>query len=115
MAPLEAEGQRRASWGLAQTNDDQIVLRHQSTVVGRWPVDPGYPMLNDRDAGNPGKGERVVTWRVTLPASLVLGNVVTNVQVANRHGAVVVAEEFPVAVAKDEGKSLLVYVNEYVR
>ena len=112
---LEAEGQRRSLWGLAQTNDDHLALRHAGAMLCRWPVDPGYPMVNDRDAGNPGKGERVVTWRVTLPASLILGNVAEDVQVVDGRGQVVLTEPFPVPVSKEVGKRLLVYVNQHVR
>ena len=96
-------------------SDDHVVLRHQTTVLCQWPVDSGYPMLNDRDAGNPGKGERVVTWRATLPASLTLGNVATNVQVVDGSHRVVIGEEFPVVIQKELGKSLLVYVNHHIR
>ena len=80
----------------------------------RWPVDPGFPMVDNRDAGNPGRGTYVVTWRATLPASLVLGNVMQGVVVVDREDREVVRGTFPAAIHKEEGKVLLVYVNEYV-
>ena len=119
--PLGAEGQRRALLGLAQTNEDQVVLMHGKVKLVGWPTDPGFPVLDNRDAANPVKGERVVTWRATLPASLVLGNLATSVEVHSK-GGVVVSEEFGkspdrtvMGISKEPGKVLLVYVNEHIR
>ena len=112
---LGPEGQRRALHGLVQTrNEDFLVARHGKTPLTNWPVDAGYPTLGDTDAGNPDKGALVVTWRFTLPASLTLGNVYDNVQVVDRDGRVVVSVACPVAVAKEAGKALMVYVNEHI-
>lgn len=79
----------------------------------RWPVDPGYPMLDDRDSANPGRGQYVVTWRATLPAGMVLGNVAESVEVWEGP-AMVAREVLPLAVHKDPGQALLVYVNEHI-
>ena len=113
--PLGAEGQRRALLGLAQTNEDQVVLMHGKVKFVGWPTDIGFPMLDNRDAANPGKGERVVTWRATLPASLVVGNVADGVNVVDGRGEVVVSEPLPIPVHKEPGKVLLVYVNEHIQ
>ena len=110
---LGAEGQRRASLGLAQTNNDHLVLQHGKTPLCRWPVDVGFPEVGNRDPGNPGRGERVATWRATLPASLVLGNVATVAQIVDGQDKVVIEDTFPVAIHKEVGKALLVYVNWY--
>ena len=88
---------------------------HSRHVLREWPVDPGFPELDNRDAANPGKGERVATWRATLPESAVLGNVFTHVQVVDGAGHLLVAEECSTPVHKEAGKQLLVYVNEHIR
>ena len=112
---LGPEGQRRALHGLAQDNGDILVLRHAKAPLCRWPVDVGYPCLDDRDAGNRGKGQFVVTWRITLPESLILGNVAEDAQIQDRDGGLVVEEPFPLPVHKEPGKQLLIYVNEHIR
>lgn len=112
---LEAEGQRRALQGLAQTNNDALRLLHGKMVLCTWPVDAGFPTLNDRDSSNPGRGERVVTWRATIPASMVWGNVAESVQVVDGGGQVVVYATFPLPIHKEDGKQLLVYTNEHIR
>lgn len=91
-----------------------MALFHGKTPLCHWPLDPGFPELDNRDAGNPGKGQYVVTWRATLPAPMVLGNVVESVQVVDKEGQPVVTETFPVPILKPEGVQLLVYVNEHV-
>ena len=116
---LEASGRRRASRGLALATDDHIILRHGRHPLVRWPVDPGYPRLDDRDAGNPGKGEHVVTWRATLPESLALGNLAEDVQVEGTDGVILTESLMdatcPKGIHKEVGKLLLIYVNEVVR
>mgnify|MGYP001571883813 CR=1 FL=1 len=116
---LDPGGRRRASLGLAQSSDDHVVLRHGGAPLVCWPVDPGYPHLNDQDAANPGKGEYVVTWRATLPESLVLGNLAEDVQVVGADGVILteslMTATCPKGIHKDVGKILLVYVNELVR
>lgn len=112
---LGPEGQRRALAGLAQaTEGESVELFHQRTPLARWPIDPGFPMVDNRDAGNPGRGQFVVTWRATLPESLVLGNVITHVEVQSSSGCVI-REECAIPVAKILGKALLVYVNQHIR
>lgn len=109
-------GQRRALVGVARSEyGDVVVLLHRDSELVRWPPDVGYPRLNDRDSGNPGRGERVVTWRITLPESIVLGNVATQTRVVDAEGLTVVQGEFEKPVRKDPGKALLVYINQYIR
>lgn len=112
---LEAAGVRCALLGLAGMSNTSIVMRHGRAPIGVWPVDAGYPTLNDRDAGNPGKGERVVTWRATLPESFVMGNVVEDIQVIGGNGEVLVTEPLAIPIHKEVGKRMLIYVNEYIR
>ena len=109
-------GQRRALFGVTQSESgDVLVLLHQDTELIRWPPDVGYPRLDDRDSGNPGRGERVATWRATIPASIPLGNAVTHARVVDAAGLSIVQDAFEVPVRKVVGKALLVYVNLHIR
>lgn len=109
------EGQRRALHGLMGSDGDVVVLLHAGSILCEWPIDRSYPCLNDKDQGNPGRGALVATWRATLPASMILGNVAEEVQVKASNGAIVLSEKFPHPIRKDPGKELLVYANEHVR
>ena len=109
-------GQRRALSGVARSDPgDVVVLLHRDTELVRWPPDVGYPRLDDRDSGNPGRGERVVTWRVTIPESIALGNAVTHARVVDTAGLSIMHSEFEVPVRKVVGKALLAYVNLHIR
>ena len=109
-------GQRRALSGIAQGDPgDVIVLLHRDTELAQWPPDVGYPRLDDRDAGNPGRGERVLTWRATLPESIALGNVITHARVIDAAGLSIVHDAFAAPARKEVGKGLLVYVNLHIR
>ena len=109
-------GQRRALFGVTQSESgDVVILLHRDTELIRWPPDVGYPRLDDRDSGNPGRGERVATWRATIPASIALGNVVTHARVVDTAGLSIVSNECAVPVRKEVGKALLVYVNLHIR
>lgn len=113
---LGSEGQRRALSGLVtEGSEDSIVLLYRDIVLCQWPIDPGFPTLDNRDAGNPGRGAYVATWRATLPESMVLGGAATRVQVVNSAGLLVAQEDFSTLILKQEGKFLLVYINQHIR
>ena len=110
---LGPEGRWRATRGLvSEGGSDVVILLHHATVLAVWPVDVGYPLVGDRDSMNHSRGERVATWRFTLPESMTLGNTITHARVSREETATsVIQEELPVPVAKVEGKQLILYVN----
>ena len=42
-------------------------------VGANYPVDAGYPRTGDLDEANGGRGENVLTWRVTVPKGMPWG------------------------------------------
>ena len=38
-----------------------------------YSIDPGYPQVGDKDPLNTGRGTEVLTWRVTVPRGINLG------------------------------------------
>ena len=107
------EGQRRALNGLViEGANDQVQLFRRGALLVEWPVDPGYPMLGDKDSVNTDRGERVLTWRFTLPASLVLGNSADQVNVTSKDGKTIVSERPAVPIVKVPQQKHLIYVNE---
>ena len=107
------EGQRRALNGLVNDGSgDLLQLHRRGHVLVQWPVDAGYPMLGDKDSVNMDRGERVITWRFTLPASMILSNSADQAIVVSMEGRTIVSESFASPVVKVPGQKLLVYVNE---
>lgn len=107
------EGQRRALNGLVSDGaDDRVQLFYRGALLAEWPVDSGYPMIGDKDSVNMDRGERVLTWRFTLPASLVLGNSVDQGIVVSREGKTIVSERPAVPIVKVPQQKLLIYINE---
>ena len=54
-----------------------------------YPVDAGYPRLGDQDLANDGRGEHVMTWRITVPRGTSWGSTpAREVELVDEHGTV---------------------------
>ena len=100
--------------GLQNTPNSRLIFLHHGARVGEWEIDQGFPQFNNQDPANMDRGERVLTWRATLPPAYTLRDYATHVEVWSGEDCLFPAAALRFPFIKGEGIPGILYVNLYL-